>query len=80
VMLTVGDDVVGGIAEAPVAVPYWKVYFAVTDVDGTAQRALSLGGSVQTAAWDSSQGRTADLVDPQGGRFTVIQAPAGAAN
>jgi predicted enzyme related to lactoylglutathione lyase len=45
-------------------------------VDDTAQRALSLNGSVETAAWDSSQGRTADLIDPQGGRFTVIQAPA----
>jgi predicted enzyme related to lactoylglutathione lyase len=77
-MLTVGNDVVGGIAEAPVGTPYWKVYFAVTDVDDTVRHAVSLGGDVETPAWDSSQGRTADLVDPQGGRFTVIESPAGA--
>jgi predicted enzyme related to lactoylglutathione lyase len=78
VMLTVGADVVGGIADAPVGTPYWKVYFAVSDVDGTVQRAVSLGGTVETPAWDSPQGRTADLADPQAGRFTVIAVPPGA--
>jgi predicted enzyme related to lactoylglutathione lyase len=74
-MLTVGADVVGGVAEAPAGTAYWNVYFAVTDVDGVVERAVALGGNVETAAWDSSQGRTADLVDPQGGRFTVIAIP-----
>jgi uncharacterized protein len=76
-MLTVAEAVVGGLAETPGA-PHWKAYFGASDVDRLAERALALGGSVETAPWDSTQGRTADLVDPQGGRFTIIATPDGA--
>jgi uncharacterized protein len=55
--------------------PLWQVYFAVTDCDATAARAVELGGSAATppADTDTPAGRCATLTDPRGGRFSIIQ-------
>ncbi|WP_052848209.1 VOC family protein [Streptomyces avicenniae] len=54
--------------------PAWTVYFATADADATAAGARAAGGSVRVAPADvGSEGRFAQLTDPQGGRFAVWQ-------
>jgi predicted enzyme related to lactoylglutathione lyase len=56
-------------AEIP---PNWRAYFAVEDAAAAAAKATELGGSVQIPVFDTPQGPTAVLSDPQGGVFSVI--------
>jgi len=63
----------GGSHWAPNLPPHWMVYFAVSDCDATAARAMQLGGSVVIAPTDIPQGRVAVIDDPQGAFFTVIE-------
>jgi uncharacterized protein len=60
-------------AEMPAEMPAsWGVYFAVQDAPAAVARATELGGSVQVPVFDTPQGPTAVLRDPQGGTFSVI--------
>ncbi len=52
----------------------WAIYFAVEDLDGTLEKAKSLGGKVDMPPMEVKDvGRFALLQDPQGGHFLVIQ-------
>ncbi len=77
-----GDAAVCGLCDAaqwlPEGVPsFWRIYFGVDDADADAARVTELGGAVQTAPEDSPFGRFAQLADPQGALFMVIQAGSG---
>ena len=54
---------------------HWVVYFGVEDADAAVARALELGGSLQTAIEDTPFGRLAQLRDPVGAAFRVMQEP-----
>lgn len=80
--LKVGDRTVGGIygfgeGAPPGMPPHWGTYFAVADTDATAAKVTELGGTVWQAPQDTPFGRMASVVDPQGGHFSIISAPAG---
>jgi predicted enzyme related to lactoylglutathione lyase len=52
--------------------PYWMPYFAVADVDATAERAAVLGATVVLPPTDVPDGpRLSVLRDPQGAVFGV---------
>lgn len=53
--------------------PHWKVYFAVEDTDALVSRAVELGGKALLPATDGPFGRFAQLGDPQGAEFSIIQ-------
>jgi predicted enzyme related to lactoylglutathione lyase len=53
----------------------WQVYFSVTDVAGTVDDALALGGKVFVKPTLMETGWVAGILDPNGGRFFVV-APA----
>ncbi|MFF5963405.1 VOC family protein [Streptomyces collinus] len=53
--------------------PHWAVLFAVRDCDATARRAVELGGSVENEPADTPRGRRADLRDPHGAGFSVVE-------
>ncbi|MEU7981217.1 VOC family protein [Micromonospora sp. NPDC049081] len=65
-MLPTTDD--GGARPA-----YWSVFFAVADVDATAARATTLGGTIVTPPRDTLLGRRAALRDPQGAYFSLLR-------
>lgn len=65
-MVEMGEDWPGDIP------PHWAVYFAVADCDAAASRTAELGGSVAAPPLDVEAGRIAALMDPQGGRFSII--------
>jgi len=74
-----GRDAVTGIedgarylAGAPSS---WVVYFGVDDADATVARALELGGSLSVGVEDTPFGRLAQLRDPSGAPFRVMQEP-----
>jgi len=76
--IEVAGNTVGGIGrlpdQVPAAVPpHWRTYFAVDDADAAAEKAVSLGGSVQRPPADMPYGRHADLADPQGAFFSIIK-------
>lgn len=52
--------------------PHWTTYFAVADADEACARAVELGGSVSHGPTDTSYGRVAGVVDPNGAHFAVI--------
>jgi predicted enzyme related to lactoylglutathione lyase len=54
----------------------WLLYFAVADIDAALTAAQSNGGRVLTGDMESPFGRMAELADPAGARFLVIQPPA----
>jgi predicted enzyme related to lactoylglutathione lyase len=68
----------GGLpAEVPAEVPaHWRVYFSVDATDVALDTVVKLGGSVLRPASDSPYGRMADVADPQGAMFSVIEPPA----
>ena len=71
-------DVVAVMARPePGASPGWAVDFWVDDVDATAARAATLGGSVAVRAGDDAIARQATIVDPEGATFTVSRVTAG---
>lgn len=53
--------------------PHWKVFFAVENVDALVSRTIELGGQVLLPATDGPFGRSAQLGDPQGAEFSIIQ-------
>jgi predicted enzyme related to lactoylglutathione lyase len=68
---------VGGVGElgpeTPADVPpAWSTYFAVSDTDAAAARAVELGGQVASAPADSPYGRIAVLRGPAGETFAVM--------
>lgn len=78
-MAMTGERRVGGIMAMPAGVPdevppHWDVYFAVDDVDATADRAVELGGSVPMPPTTVPVGRLALIADPAGATFTVYRA------
>ena len=52
---------------------HWVVYFGADDADATVARALELGGTLHRPAEDTPFGRLAQLVDPVGAAFRVMQ-------
>ena len=69
----VGEHTVGGMmADADAPMPYWLVYFAVSDTDGAVAKVQQLGGSVLAPPMDIPAGRFAVVADPQGAPFGVI--------
>lgn len=74
-MIVAGPGPVGGIVEEK-AIPmsHWMPYVAVDDVDATAQKIQSLGGSVCVPPTDIPQtGRFAVVGDPQGAYFSIYK-------
>jgi predicted enzyme related to lactoylglutathione lyase len=76
-----GDDKSNcGAEDMPRNVPeeipaVWQVYFSVSDVAGTVDDALALGGKVFVPPSRMETGWVAGILDPNGGRFFVV-APA----
>jgi hypothetical protein len=72
-----GGEQLAGIMDAtwlPPGVPgYWLVYFGVADVDAAVASAVHHGGGVAQPAADSPYGRNAELNDPTGATFKVIE-------
>jgi predicted enzyme related to lactoylglutathione lyase len=78
--IEVEGKTVGGIggmpAEVPAEVPaHWRVYFSVENCDQYVERVTELGGRLLRPAQDSPYGRMADVADPQGAPFSIIQPP-----
>ncbi|BAV99760.1 VOC family protein [Lysobacter enzymogenes] len=54
--------------------PHWSIYLQVPDVEACVQRALELGGRLESAPFEAnSDVRIARLADPRGAAFYVIQ-------
>ena len=76
--LNVDGRTVGGLqgidagfpADTP---PHWMPWFYVDDVDATAAKAVSLGGSTPIPPQDSMPGRMAAIADPWGAVFSVLK-------
>jgi len=66
------EDGAGYLAGAP---SRWVVYFGVDDADATVERARELGGTLVSAVEDTPFGRLAQLRDPSGAAFRVMQEP-----
>lgn len=68
---------IGGVMKAPAGAafaPVWAVYFGVADVDASADKVKSLGGSVHMAPQDiPGVGRFAFVADPQGALFYLMR-------
>ena len=74
----VGAMTASGGADGGDVPPHWNVNLRVEDPDATAARAAELGGSVLMPPTDTPGFRSAVLMDPQGGAFSISQAvPAG---
>jgi predicted enzyme related to lactoylglutathione lyase len=59
----------------PPEVPaHWAVCFAVADCDATVAKARELGAQIAMEPMDMAIGRFANIVDPQGAAFSVMQA------
>jgi predicted enzyme related to lactoylglutathione lyase len=52
---------------------HWTTYFEAADVDRATQQVSALGGSVLTAAQDGPRGRVAEVTDPEGALFRLVQ-------
>lgn len=72
-----GDEMFAGIWDGehdlPSHVPStWLVSFGVEGTDAALERAVRLGGAANGPAHDSPYGRSADVSDPTGARFAII--------
>jgi predicted enzyme related to lactoylglutathione lyase len=73
-----GDDQTNaGAEDMPANVPeeipaVWQVYFAVNDVPGTVDDALSLGGKIFVKPYETATSVVAGVLDPNGARFFVV--------
>ncbi|MCS0604586.1 VOC family protein [Streptomyces sp. LP11] len=54
---------------------HWRTYFEVADADATLRQVVDLGGRVLGPARDVARGRVADVADPEGAEFSVLQDP-----
>ncbi len=75
-----GEDALAGIMDSarilPPEVPsHWTFYLEVVDTDATIAQALELGGRLLQGPEDSPYGRLAELADPQGASFNLMQTP-----
>jgi predicted enzyme related to lactoylglutathione lyase len=68
-MMTLSDDIFG-----PEVPSHWGVCFAVADCDAIVDAARELGATVTFGPMDMAIGRFANIVDPQGAAFSVMQA------
>lgn len=58
----------------PAEIPsHWQVYFSVEDTDAIVEKATAMGATLQDGPADSDFGRVAQLADPTGAVFRVIQ-------
>lgn len=77
-------DVVAGVCHARGSnadlPPQWLVYVHVPDVDAAAAKAAAHGGRVVTGPRAMGGGRFAVIQDPAGAVFALFQAPAGPPN
>lgn len=76
--LQVGGESIAGMMGRPPQMPaevpdHWMVYFTVDDVDAAVAKGQELGATVAVPAMDIPPGRFAQLVDPVGAMFAVIQ-------
>ncbi|HEV2428176.1 MAG TPA: VOC family protein [Acidimicrobiales bacterium] len=76
---TADEDMFAGMMDAsgflPEGVPSnWGVYFAVADVDAAVATAESMGATVFMPPTDTPYGRLAQLADPSGAGFRLINA------
>ena len=74
------DQTNAGAEDMPRNVPeeipaVWQVYFAVNDVPGTVDDALSLGGKVFVKPYETATSVVAGVLDPNGARFFVVSRP-----
>ncbi|MFC9685150.1 VOC family protein [Streptomyces sp. NPDC056948] len=53
--------------------PHWVTYFQVADLDDTLDHLVHLGGHVLRPAHDTAHGRVANVADPEGARFALLQ-------
>jgi len=72
-----GDESIAGGMEMNPMVPkevpsYWLIYFGVTDVDESFDKAVQLGGKEMVSPQDFPGGRFAILSDPQGAMFGLM--------
>lgn len=56
---------------------HWRTYLGAVDVGVVAQRITSLGGSIEGEIRDSPYGPLGEVVDDQGAKFVIVQAPFG---
>ncbi|WP_031469996.1 VOC family protein [Sciscionella sediminilitoris] len=75
--MRIGENIVAGMADLRTMEPdprtsRWLNYFGIEDVDGALARVPELGGTVLSAAADSPHGRLADVADPTGAAFRLI--------
>jgi predicted enzyme related to lactoylglutathione lyase len=72
-----GEAQVGGLMtpQMPGAPNHWHVYFQVEETDTAIDKAMEQGGRLVAGPFDTPVGRIATLADPQGGVFSVLQAP-----
>ncbi|WP_037869879.1 VOC family protein [Streptomyces sp. SPB074] len=65
-----------GLKSDPPGTPaHWLTYFAVDDVDSTADALIRRDGTVLAPPFDMVAGRMAVVADPEGARFALIEAP-----
>ena len=77
-----GQDNVAGVGQLPEQTPaeipaHWMSYFAVEDVDASAQEVEKLGGTIAMAPWDTPYGRMSVVQGAQGETFALVK-PTGA--
>ena len=58
---------------SPEVPPHWVMCLAAADSDGITAKARELGASVTVEPMDMPIGRFADMIDPQGAFFTLMQ-------
>ncbi len=77
-LFLVKDTPVAGLlqlnGEPPIPPSNWMVCFEVESADDTVEQARRLGGGVSTESTDiPGVGRSADLTDPQGAPFSILE-------
>lgn len=75
-LFDVGDaNVAGAMAPTSPDTPsHWLVYFQVADLDASLERLVALGGSTFSLPMEASGvGRWANVVDPFGGAFALLE-------
>lgn len=60
----------GYLGDAP---SKWSIYFGTDDTDASVAKLLELGGSVLTPSQDTPFGRIAEIADPTGASFRLVQ-------
>lgn len=75
-----GDAAVCGIFDAAGILgsedkPYWRVYFAVQNIDAAIEAIIASGGAVLDGPTDSPFGRSATVADPEGATFQINESP-----